>query len=66
MQRLDHPHICKLYDSVETETQVILVMEYISGGSSYDLLKTKPHRRMTEIEAVKIYTQLYSALKYLH
>ena len=56
MQRLDHPHICKLYDSVETETQVILVMEYISGGSSYDLLKTKPHRRMTEIEAVKIYT----------
>ena len=66
MQRLNHPHVAKLYDTVETEKEVILVLEYVGGGSTHGFLKSKPHRRMLEHDAVKIYAQLYSALSYLH
>ena len=62
MQRVNHPNIAKLYDVIETDTQVILVMEYINGGSTHGYLKSKPNRRMDEHNAKKIISQLISAL----
>ena len=62
MQRVNHPNIAKLYDVIETDTQVILVMEYINGGSTHGYLKSKPNRRMEEHNAKKIFSQLISAL----
>ena len=66
MKRLDHPNIAKLYDTIETESKVILVMEYVGGGSTHGFLKSKPNRQMEESEAKKIFSQLISALNYLH
>ena len=31
MERLNHPHIAKLYEAIETEDYVVLVMECIAG-----------------------------------
>jgi MAP/microtubule affinity-regulating kinase len=62
MQRVNHPNIAKLFDVIETDTQVILVMEYINGGSTHGYLKSKPNRRMDEHNAKKIFSQLISAL----
>ena len=66
MKRLDHSNIAKLYDAVETDTKVILIMEYVGGGSTHGFLKSKPNRQMEESEANKIFSQLVSALSYLH
>ena len=66
MKRINHPNIVKLYDVIETETQVVLVMEMIGGGSTHGYLKSKPQRRMEEVNARKIFGQLMSALSYLH
>jgi serine/threonine protein kinase len=66
MKRINHPNIVKLYDVIETDTQVVLVMEMICGGSTHGYLKSKPNRRMEEINAKKIIGQLLSALSYLH
>ena len=44
MKRLDHPNIAKLYDAIETENKVILVMEFVGGGSTHGFLKSKPNR----------------------
>jgi serine/threonine protein kinase len=66
MMRINHPNICKLYDVVETDTQVVLVMEYINGGSTHGYLKSKPNRRLEEVNARKVFAQLISALEYLH
>jgi 5'-AMP-activated protein kinase, catalytic alpha subunit len=66
MKRINHPNIVKLYEVIETDTQVVLVMEMISGGSTHGYLKSKPNRRMEEINAKKIIGQLLSALSYLH
>ena len=62
MERLNHPNICKLYEVIETEEQVVLVLEYINGGSSHGFLKSKPNRRMEEEDARRIFRQVVSAL----
>jgi MAP/microtubule affinity-regulating kinase len=54
MERLNHPHIVKVFEAIETEDQVVLVMEYVPGGSCHGLLKSRPNRRITEPEGRKI------------
>jgi serine/threonine protein kinase len=49
MKRINHPNIAKLYDVVETDEQIVLVLEYINGGSTHGFLKSKPNRRMEEV-----------------
>jgi MAP/microtubule affinity-regulating kinase len=66
MKRLSHPNIAQLYEAIETEEQVILVLEYVPGGSTHGFLKSKPNRRMSEDDARRIYRQLINALQYLH
>ena len=66
MKRLNHPNIDKLYEAIETETQVILVLEYVSGGSTHGFLKSKHLRRMSEEDARGIWRQLMHTLSYLH
>ncbi len=64
MKRLNHPNIAILYEAIETDDQVILVLEYVPGGSTHGFLKSKPNRRMAEEDARRIYRQLISALQY--
>ena len=66
MKRLSHPNIAQLYEAIETEEQVILVLEYVPGGSTHGFLKSKPNRRMSEDDARRIFRQLINALQYLH
>jgi len=55
MKRLSHNHIANLYEAIETEDQVILILEYVPGGSTHGFLKSKPDRRMAEDDARGIY-----------
>ena len=50
MKTLDHPNIVKLFQVIETEKTLYLVMEYASGGEVFDYLVL--HGRMKEKEAV--------------
>ena len=49
MKTLDHPNIVKLFQVIETEKTLYLVMEYASGGEVFDYLVL--HGRMKEKEA---------------
>ena len=56
----------KLYESIETDEYLYLVVELITGCSLHDYLKRRPDRRLDEAEACRIFTQLMQALDYCH
>lgn len=64
MKHLNHPNIVKLYEVIETDRSLYLVMEYASGGEVFDYLVA--HGRMKEKEARAKFRQILSAVQYCH
>lgn len=63
LARLNHPNIVTLYDYVEGENALYLVMEYVEGHSLSELLRQGP----LPIELVKKYfSQVLEAFSYAH
>lgn len=60
MKLLDHPNIIKLYEVMETESEIFLVQEYASGGEILDYIVA--HGKLKESEAKKFVYQIVDAL----
>ena len=54
MEKMRHQHIVELYEIIDTSKYVILVMEYVGGGSLHGYLKSKQKRRLDEVDASRI------------
>jgi len=59
-----HPHIIRLYEVIETPTDVFLVMEYGSGGELFDYIVSKG--RLHEDEARQFFQHIISGVAYCH
>ena len=58
-----HPNIIRLYEVIETRQEIILIMEYASGGELFNLICS---RKISENEARRIFQQIIFGLEYLH
>jgi len=61
---MDHPHVARLLEVYESETEVSLVMECMSGGELYDRVATV--RVFRERDAAKAAYQMLLAIGYIH
>lgn len=64
LKQLKHPNIISLYEIIETDQEICLVMEYCSGGELFDYIVV--NSRLKEFEACRFFQQLLSGLEYLH
>ncbi|RNF05832.1 SNF1-related protein kinase [Trypanosoma rangeli] len=61
---LRHPNIVRLYDVVQTTHDIVLFMEYVSGGELFDYICRKG--RLTEDVARSIFQQIVAGVAYCH
>jgi len=59
-----HPHIVRLYQVIDTPTDIFVVTEYISGGELFDYIVERG--RLLEDEARKCFQQIISGVSYCH
>jgi len=64
MKELDHPNICRVYESYDHGRHVYLVMEYCAGGDLFDHILRQDG--LSEAQAAEILRQVASALKHAH
>lgn len=64
MKNLRHNSIVKIFEMIDTQKYLVIVMEYICGG---DLLSfVRKRTKLNEITAKFIFKQIIEALQYIH
>ncbi len=64
MKIIRHPNIVHLYNVIQTNQFIYLIMEYISGKELFDYIIKKG--KLKEKEACKFYQQIISGIEYLN
>ncbi|KAG5190757.1 kinase-like domain-containing protein [Tribonema minus] len=64
MERLNHPRVVRLFETVEGPKRTHLIMEACSGGNLCTYVKRR--RRLEEAEARRLLDQILQAVEYLH
>ncbi|KAK7070424.1 hypothetical protein SK128_005319, partial [Halocaridina rubra] len=64
MKQLTHQHVCKLYQVLETDSKIFMILEYCPGGELFDYIVEKD--RLEEDEARLFFRQIASAVAYVH
>lgn len=59
-----HPHIIRLYEVIETSSDIYVVMEYVKAGELFDYIVEKG--RLLEEEARRFFQQVTSGVEYCH
>jgi 5'-AMP-activated protein kinase catalytic alpha subunit len=64
LQKLNHPHVLRMFESIDTPKRIHIVTDFCSGGNLCSYVKGKG--RLHEVEARKVFVQLVAAIDYLH
>ncbi|XP_020011208.2 sperm motility kinase Z-like [Castor canadensis] len=64
LRMLDHPHVIQLFQVIESEDYIYLVLEHAKSGTLWD--KIEHSGRLQEEEARRLFGQVASALCYCH
>ncbi|XP_059419391.1 death-associated protein kinase 3-like [Carassius carassius] len=64
LREIQHSNIVTLHDIFENKTDVVLILELVSGGELFDFLAEK--ESLTEEEATQFLKQILDGVHYLH
>nr|XP_057903137.1 death-associated protein kinase 2 [Doryrhamphus excisus] len=64
IQTLQHPNIVALKDVFESRSEVVLILEIVSGGELFDFIAEKEN--LTEDEAIEFMKQILNGLGFMH
>ncbi|KAI9257241.1 kinase-like domain-containing protein, partial [Phascolomyces articulosus] len=64
LRKVRHPYIVKLYDVIETERYIGIILQYASGGELFEYILA--HRYLKEKDASRLFAQLISGVHYMH
>jgi 5'-AMP-activated protein kinase catalytic alpha subunit len=64
LQLFHHPHIIRLYEVIETQSDVFMFLEYVSGGELFDLIVQRG--KLDETDARRFFQQIMSGVEYCH
>ncbi len=64
MRYFDHPNIVKLYEVLESSSDIFVVMEYVSGGELFEVVAQKG--KLSESEARFYFRQIIQGVEYCH
>mmetsp|Transcript_56665 Transcript_56665/g.165780 ORF Transcript_56665/g.165780 Transcript_56665/m.165780 type:complete len:553 (+) Transcript_56665:99-1757(+) len=64
LQKLDHPHVCKLHETLEDLMSVYLIMELCQGGNLMNI--SNNHSNFSEGTVAVLVRQMASAVSHLH
>ncbi|KAI6656891.1 Testis-specific serine/threonine-protein kinase 6-like [Oopsacas minuta] len=62
--RIEHPHIIRTHEILQTEVQIFIVMKVANGGNLSDYVAKKKY--LQEYIVHRLFGEITSALKYLH
>lgn len=60
----NHPHIIRLFEVINTSSDIYVITEYISGGELFDYIAGKG--RLSEDESRRFFQQMISGVEYCH
>ena len=64
LKSIRHTNVIKLYEIIETKSNIYLMMEYASGGELFDYIVAQD--RLSERESFKFYSQIVAGMEFLH
>ena len=64
LKECSHPHIIRLYEVIDTPSDIFVVMEYVPNGELFDYIVQKG--RLTPDEARHFFHQIVSGVEYCH
>jgi len=66
LMQLDHPNIVKLEAVYESEDEIFLIQELLTGGDLFDHLDAQPEEHYGEAQCARLVKQILSAVRYIH
>ena len=64
LKLLRHPHIIRLYEVIETPTDIFMIMEYVAGGELFDYIVR--NGRLSQAQAKKFFQQIVCGVEHIH
>lgn len=61
---LDHPHVVRIYDVIETDCSIFIVMELVGGGELFDHIVKKV--KLSDDEARRVFQQIIYGVDHCH